>query len=171
LALLKLLQNRWIVPVPDPGQADDAACEGTRTSRRSDELAPATASRMGSDRVRAEVVPTGSTERLSRRTRFKVTEESARLDDAETVRRWLRELRPETDQQILVHRPWGTMLAVADRVHPIAVLLTVGKRSWFAVPRGADDDAELTADQIETIMLDALTSPTRPNWPDWRPLA
>jgi hypothetical protein len=171
LSLLKLLQNRWIVLVPDPGEADHSASEATGASGRIDESALATAGRTGSDGVRAGVVRTGSAERLSRRTRFKVTGESARLDDAETVQRWLRELRPESDQQILVHRPWGTMLAVADKIHPMAVLLTVGERSWFAVPPGADDDAELTADQIETIMLDALTSETRPAWPDWRPLS
>ena len=84
------------------------------------------------------------------------------------MQQWLRELRPEFDQQILVHRPWGTMLAVADKIHPISVLLTVGEQAWFAVPPGADDDTELTAHQIETIMLDALTSATQPTWPDWR---
>jgi hypothetical protein len=142
---------------------------GARASGSLDDSATATASRPGCDAGQAEVVPTGSAERLSG-TRFKVTEESARLDEAETVQRWLRELRPEAEHQILVHRPWGTMLAVADKVHPIGVLLTVGDRSWFAVPPGADVDAELTADQIETIMLEALTSETPPAWPDWRPL-
>jgi hypothetical protein len=30
LSLLKLLQNRWIVFAPDPGEMDDAASEGSR---------------------------------------------------------------------------------------------------------------------------------------------
>jgi hypothetical protein len=89
----------------------------------------------------------------------------------DTVTRWLAELVGSGDQQILVRRPWGTLAAVADETRPVAVVVSDGEHSWFAVPPGAADDVELTRHQIEKIMIDALTSTTRPAWPDWRPLS
>lgn len=121
------------------------------------------------DRIRrSSGGPTDVAERLTRRGLLKVVRESAALNDRETVRRWLRELRPERDQQVFVHRPWGTVAAVADGRHPVAVVMSDGEKSWFAAIPGAAGDATLTADQIEYILIDALTSPAPPEWPDWR---
>jgi len=106
-------------------------------------------------------------ERLTTRGWFKVTAESAALSDRQTVQRWLRELRPERDQQILVHRSWGTVVAVADRRHPVGVFLSDGDKSWVAAPPGADNDRDLTPEQVAHVVLDALTAPGRPGWPEW----
>lgn len=94
------------------------------------------------------------------------------LSDADTVRHWIRRLRPEADQQIHVHRSWGTVAAVADRKHPIHVLLTDGEHSWTATPPDGPrptkgHHADLTHDQVEHVMVEALTSPVRPAWPHW----
>ncbi|WP_460662930.1 hypothetical protein [Kribbella swartbergensis] len=112
--------------------------------------------------------PEETAERLTGRGLFRTTKESAELSDRETVQRWLRELSPDRDQQIFVHRSWGTVAAVADRHHPLGVYLADGDKSWFAAAPGATDKQGLTPDQIEHIMLDALTSPERPQWPEWR---
>jgi hypothetical protein len=106
-------------------------------------------------------------ERLTRRSLFRMDRDSASLGDRGTVRAWLRELRPERDQQVFVHRGWGTIVAVADGRHPVGVILYDGEKSWFATAPGAADDQELTPDQVEHIMLDALTADSRPQWPDW----
>jgi hypothetical protein len=42
------------------------------------------------------------------RRRRQVTAETAELSDAGTVKRWLADLAADGDQQVLVHRPWGT---------------------------------------------------------------
>ena len=42
-----------------------------------------------------------------------------------------------------------------------------GEHSWFAVPPGAVDANDLTLEQVEHIVLDALTASQRPAWPDW----
>lgn len=124
----------------------------------------------GDDR-RAEADRRGElVERLDGKGPFRVARQSAALDDRDTVRRWIRELRPDRDQQVFVHRSWGVVAAVADRRHPVTVLFSDGERSWFAVPPGAPDRQDLTPDQIEHVLLDALTSPGRPEWPDWHPL-
>jgi hypothetical protein len=106
-------------------------------------------------------------ERLTRRGLFQVDRDSASLNDRGTVRTWLHELRPERDQQVFVHRRWGTIVAVADRRHPVGVILHDGERSWFATAPGAPDNQDLTPDQVEHILLDALTADSRPQWPDW----
>jgi hypothetical protein len=106
-------------------------------------------------------------ERLTRRGLFRVDGDSASLSDRGTVRRWLHELRPERDQQVVVHRHWGTIAAVADRRHPVTVVMSDGEKSWFATAPGAPDDQELTPDQVAHILLDALTADSRPQWPDW----
>jgi hypothetical protein len=100
--------------------------------------------------------------------RKKVTEtESAELSDRATVRRWVRGLRPGLDQTVLVDRPWGTVTVTG---HPVTVLLTDGENAWFAVAPGAPDSQDLTPGQVEHVVLDALMSPDRPQWPDWRPI-
>ena len=109
-------------------------------------------------------------ERLTRRSLFKVTGESVALSDRDTVQRWMRELRPGRDQMVLIHRPWGSVAAVADRRPPVNVFLSDGERTWFAADPGATTDQNLTPDQIEYIMLDSLMSPGPPDWPEWRDL-
>jgi hypothetical protein len=111
--------------------------------------------------------PRETAERLTRRGLFRVEGESAALTDRETVRRWLQELRADRDQQVLVHRPWGTVAAVADGRHPVAVVMFDGEHSWSATAPGAVGSQELTPDQIEHVMLEALTTPSRPQWPTW----
>ena len=106
-------------------------------------------------------------ERLTRRGLLRVDRDSAALSDRDTVRTWLRQLDRERDQQVLVHRRWGTIGAVADRRHPVTVILYDGEKSWFATAPGAAGHQELTPDQIEHILLDALSADSRPQWPDW----
>lgn len=108
-------------------------------------------------------------ERLTGRGLFRALErDTAALDDRATVQRWLREWRPDRDQQVFVHRPWGTVVAVADGRLPISVFMSDGDKSWFAVAPGAPDDQELTPEQVEHVLLDALTSTGPPTWPEWR---
>ena len=110
-------------------------------------------------------------ERLTRRGLFGVKSEEAPLDARDVVRGWLHDLGSGRDQQVFVHRSWGTLAAVPDRGQPVSVLMTDGgDPTWFAVPPGAGDDTDLTPEQIEWIMLDALTSSGPPDWPQWRPL-
>jgi hypothetical protein len=100
----------------------------------------------------------------------RVEEESAPLCDVETVRRWVRTLR--TDQQVHVRRSWGAVLAVCDGKDPVRVFLADGEKSWVAEPPDATTKAkggyaDLTLEQVEFVMVDALTSPDRPEWPRW----
>lgn len=106
-------------------------------------------------------------ERLTRRGLFRVDRDAASLNDRGTVRTWLHELRPERDQQVAVHRGWGTIVAVADGRNPVSVILYDGEKSWFATAPGAPEDQGLTPGQVEHILLDALTADSRPQWPDW----
>jgi hypothetical protein len=115
-------------------------------------------------------MPTDVAERLTGRGPFRVSREEAPLADRRTVQGWLRELRPDRDQQVLVHRSWGTVAAVAGDHRPVTVVMSDGKNSWYAVPPGAADDQALTPGQVEHIMLDALSSSGPPEWPDWRSL-
>ena len=117
---------------------------------------------------RPTVGPENVAERLTGRNPFRISRDSAALTDRDTVRRWLRGMSAERQQQVLVHRPWGTVVAVADGRHPVGVYFSDGDRSWSAFAPGADSD--LTPDQVEHVVLDALTSPGRPTWPDWRTL-
>ena len=108
-----------------------------------------------------------------RRFPLRVEEETASLSDGETVRRWIRTLRPEGNQQVHVRRTWGTVAAVCDGKHPVNVVLTDGEHSWVAEPPGGptatrEGPAELTLEQVEHVVVDALTSTERPHWPTWR---
>ena len=94
--------------------------------------------------------------------------EQAELGDRDTVQRWLREMRPEHQAQVFVHRPWGTLVAVADRGDSVGVFLSDGKKTWVAATPGASDGQHLTPEQIEYVVLDALTSPGPPSWAEWR---
>jgi hypothetical protein len=67
---------------------------------------------------------------------------------------------------VFVDRRWGTLCAVSDE-DGVTVFLSDGAGSWFAVPPGAHRTQPLTPDQVEHVMLDALTATQRPAWPDW----
>jgi hypothetical protein len=97
-------------------------------------------------------------------------QEQAELSDRDTVQRWLREMRPEHDTQVVVHRPWGTLVAVADRGESVGVFLSDGEKTWIAAAPGATDGRHLTPEQIEYVLLDALTAPGPPTWAEWRDL-
>lgn len=122
------------------------------------------ANRLGRDANR----PKDVAERLTRRGLFRVDGETASLTDRDTVQQWLSELTAARDQQVLVHRPWGTVVAVADGRHPISVFLSDGDKTYVAAAPGSPDDQDLLPDQIEAVMLDALTAAAHPDWPEWR---
>jgi hypothetical protein len=61
--------------------------------------------------------------------------EEAELSDRDTVQRWLREMRPEHDTQVFVHRPWGTVVAVADRGESVGAFLSDGKKGPPSPPK------------------------------------
>ncbi|HZB48494.1 MAG TPA: hypothetical protein VE547_05320 [Mycobacteriales bacterium] len=106
-------------------------------------------------------------ERLTPRGLFRVDRDSASLSDRGTVQTWLRELHQDSRQQVFIHRPWGTIVADTDRQHPVTVILFDGEKSWVATAPGAGERQALTPEQVEHIMLDALTADSRPQWPDW----
>ncbi|MGS2618257.1 hypothetical protein ACVCAH_27580 [Micromonospora sp. LZ34] len=109
-------------------------------------------------------------ERLTSRGPFRVSTETVPLTDRETVRRWLRDLDPDLGQQVHIRRPWGVVAAVTDRRHPVGVVMSDAEdRSWAAYAPGTDERA-LTPDQVEHVVLDALTATERPAWPQWRRL-
>jgi hypothetical protein len=116
-------------------------------------------------------VPADGVVRLTKTSRFpsRVAEESAALTDAETVRQWVRELGVEADQQVHVRRAWGAVAAVYDGENPVTVVLADREHAWTAEPPGTAH-ADLTLEQVEQVVLDALTSAARPQWPTWRPL-
>jgi hypothetical protein len=94
--------------------------------------------------------------------------DQAELSDRDTVQKWLREMRPEHQTQVFVHRPWGTIVAVADRGESVGVFMSDGKKTWIAAARGAPDGQDLTPEQIEYVLLDALTASGPPTWAEWR---
>jgi hypothetical protein len=114
--------------------------------------------------------PSDLAERETNRGLLRTVRDTAALDDRQTVQQWLRELGTDGAQQVFVHRPWGTVVAVADGHHPVRVFLTDGDRSWWAVPPPPAADRDLTPEQTELIVLDALTASERPEWPDWQHL-
>ncbi|HEX2771148.1 MAG TPA: hypothetical protein VHN18_01805, partial [Micromonosporaceae bacterium] len=75
---------------------------------------------------------------------LRLKSERAELCDRDTVQRWLRELRPEHRTQVFVHRPWGTVVAVADRNESVQVFLSDGDTTWFAAAPGSPDGQHLT---------------------------
>ncbi|MET8910083.1 hypothetical protein [Micromonospora sp. NPDC004551] len=119
------------------------------------------------DRPRQDVA-----ELLTTYSLFRTTTETVGLDDRETVRRWLRELDPDLRQQVHIRRPWGVIAAVSDHRDPVGVVLQEPDgRAWGAYVPGADRREHLTPEQVEDVMLAALTSTGRPEGPDWRPIA
>jgi hypothetical protein len=109
--------------------------------------------------------PKDVAERLTTRGLFRVVRESAALSERETVQDELHQAR---DQQVAIFRSWGTVVAVADARHPVTVFLSDADKSWFAVPPEVSDDGDLTPDQVEHVLLDALTASSPPTWPEWR---
>ena len=126
---------------------------------------------MGED----DAAPTDVVERMTTRRRgpFRkvVTRETVGLGERETVVRWLRGLHRERNQTVTIHRPWGSVCVVADGRAPSDVMLTDGDRMWYAARPGSalpQKLPQLTPDQVEHVMLDALASDTPPRWPEWR---
>ncbi|RKN42773.1 hypothetical protein [Micromonospora endolithica] len=100
-----------------------------------------------------------------------VTREAVGVGDRETVVRWLRGLHQEENQTVVIHRPWGSICVVADGRAPTDVMVTDGDRMWYAARPGSglpQKLPQLSPDQVEHVMLDALTSDTPPRWPEWR---
>jgi hypothetical protein len=102
--------------------------------------------------------------------RLQVATECVSLSDRETVRRWIRELSTEPGAQVFVHRRWGTLAAVSDGRSSVAVVVSTGEHTCFATPPGATHDQQLTLEQVEHVVLDALTASERPAWPEWQTL-
>jgi hypothetical protein len=101
----------------------------------------------------------------------RIQAEPVELSEEATVRRWLRELAPGQDVTIMVHRSWGAVVAVADGKGPVSVFLADDREMpLYAVAPGAPKDQHLTPDQVEDILVDALTSAVPPEWPDWHAL-
>jgi hypothetical protein len=93
------------------------------------------------------------------------------VSDEATVRRWVREIEPGRDVTIVVRRAWGGVAVVATGKHPASVFLADDRETpRYAVAPGAPDDQHLTPDEVEDIIVDALTSAGPPEWPDWREL-
>ncbi|MEU5791504.1 hypothetical protein ABZ754_27740 [Micromonospora purpureochromogenes] len=123
------------------------------------------------ERWRRRKPPENVAELLTSTGPFRVAGEQVELGDRETVRRWLRELDPDLGQQVFVHRPWGTVAAVSDHRDPVAVVMSDAEgRPWAAYVPGADHREHLTPEQVESVMLAALTSDGPPAGPDWRRL-
>lgn len=106
-----------------------------------------------------------SAERITPRGVTATSGEQVSLAEGEKVRGWLRELGPE--ETVLVHRAWGTLAARHDRRYPPGVILSDSTGAWFAVPPDAADNDPLTLKQVEHIVIEAMTSPARPQWPRW----
>jgi hypothetical protein len=112
-------------------------------------------------------------ERLTTPTRFPlpVKREAASLSDDHLVRSWIRALRTDRGDVVMVHRPWGILTAAGDGKHPIDVILWDGEHSWVAEAPGSTDRGALTLEQVEHVVVDALSSSEPPSWPQWSLLA
>ena len=105
--------------------------------------------------------------RLTGQGRGEIEKEVVPLTDRHTVLRWLREMRDVPDQQVWVHRPWGLIVAVTSIHSPITVLFHDGENVWTAEPPNSIQESELTPDQAEYVVLEALTVAEVPSWPHW----
>jgi hypothetical protein len=52
----------------------------------------------------------------------------------------------------------------------MSVFLSDGETTWTADPPPGTSQQELTAEQVEHVVLEALASPVRPEWPHWQVL-
>ena len=68
----------------------------------------------------------------------------------------------------MVVRPLGSLAAGSDGKNPIGVILWDGEHTWVAEAPGSAGRSDLTLEQVEHVVLDALTSSERPTWPGWR---
>lgn len=109
----------------------------------------------------------GEVDRVERLTTSEaaVSKDLVGLGEHDVVRGWLRELVPGCDQQVHVHREWGTVSVVPDD-ESVGLFWTDGSSSWVAGPPGAAGEL-LTLQQIERIIVEATTSSGPPQWPDW----
>ncbi|WP_027644722.1 hypothetical protein [Salinispora oceanensis] len=127
---------------------------------------------MGED----SAVPRDVAERLTTRRqglfRKVTTGDTVGLDDRDTVVRWLRELHQERDQTVIIHRSWGAVCVVGEGRAPTDIMLTEDDgRMWYAARAGSkipQKRPQLTPAEVEHVMLEALTSANRPQWPEWR---
>ena len=115
----------------------------------------------------SRTAPVDIVERFVSRGLLRSSRETAELSARDTVTGWVRELVRADDQQVMVHRPWGTVAAVAERRHPATVVLSDGVDSWFATGPEAATTQPLTPDEVEHVVLDSLTASDRPSWPYW----
>ncbi|MCN0178148.1 hypothetical protein [Salinispora arenicola] len=100
-----------------------------------------------------------------------VTGDTVSLGDRDAVVRWLRELHQERNQTVIIHRPWGSVCVVGEGTAPTDILMSEGDRMWYAARAGSNlpqKHPQLAPDEVEHVMLDALTSDTPPRWPEWR---
>jgi hypothetical protein len=119
--------------------------------------------------VPAEEVRGEGVTRLTSSGRRDVEVEETTLDDQETVLSWVRGLRQDRDQ-VFIDRSWGTVVALAADGRPPGVILSDEEHTWHAVPPGGGEKADLSPEQLEQLMLDVMSSPERPTWPDWHQL-
>ena len=105
------------------------------------------------------------------------TKDTTTVYDRETVRRWIREMHQEGRQSVTVNRPWGSVCVMSAGTPPTGVMVFEPTRFTYAgtplgmpTPDGmpAAGDAPLTPAEVEQIVLDALTSESLPEWPQWR---
>jgi hypothetical protein len=94
--------------------------------------------------------------------------ESVSVRDRDAVDVWLRELGDAGKQQVMIHRPWGTIAAVADRRGRLAVVMADSGHSWSAAAPGGKRGSELSRDQVRVVMTEALDSAHRPTCVDWQ---
>lgn len=101
-----------------------------------------------------------------------VTGDTVSLDNRDTVVRWLRELHQERDQTVIIHRSWGSVCVVGEGRAPTDIMMTEDDgRMWYAARAGSkipQKRPQLTPAEVEHVMLEALTSDTPPQWPEWR---
>ena len=118
----------------------------------------------------AEQVRKEGVQRLTSRGRRDVDSEETTLDDHATVLRWVRDLRSARHVQVFVDRSWGVVVASSGDGEPPGVIVGDGENAWYAAPPGGGKKANLTQDQLEQLMIEVLSSPERPKWPEWHEL-
>jgi hypothetical protein len=96
--------------------------------------------------------------------------ESASVSDRATVASWLRDFGGARKQQILIHRPWGTIAAVVDRRGRVEIVVADGNHSWLATATGSVTKTGISAEQARQVMLEALDAMARPTSVEWKPL-
>ena len=100
-----------------------------------------------------------------------LTEETATLDDRDTIAGWIRGMHEAKSQMVTVQRPWGSIFVHTSGRPAAGVLASVGTRQRYVghalgmpMPDGGD---ALTPAEVERIVLDVLTADSLPEWPGW----